>query len=337
VDPGKSQRKVNVKVFLREFVAGAPDRELREKFQLTGAELARLVGKLKRDGFMMPDDVATREENLKIRFGSRLGPPDPVADNSLPVDLDTGLVLHCPACGAAVTRGASHCQYCEAALDFNAKGKTIPCPHCYGSSPADAQFCVRCGKPIKGLVQEGKVFEDRLCPRCEAPMRGKQIGEFAVLGCPRCDGFFVPNETFEMMQEQSDRVIYSINGIPRAPLDANEMVRYVRCPVCRNMMNRTNFARVSGVIIDACRTHGIWFDADELGKIMDFIARGGLQKARQRDVEELKAEEARERIRHIAAGSTESDYSMSWGHRNEVAATLDVIDVISGLFRVLKH
>jgi Zn-finger nucleic acid-binding protein len=337
VDAEKTPRKVNVKAFLRDFTGGSSDPELRDKFQLSSSELARLVSKLKNEGLMVPGDVAAREENLRIRFGSRQGPPEPVTESGLPVDLDTGVVLHCPACGAAIRRGASHCEYCEASLDFNAKGKTIPCPHCFGNSPADSRFCVRCGKPVKGLVQEGKVMEDRVCPRCQVPMHAKEIGDFSVAGCSQCQGLFVPNETFEMMQEQSDRVIFSVNGIPREPLNADDRVRYVRCPVCRNLMNRTNFAHVSGVIIDTCRPHGIWFDADELEKIMDFIARGGLQKARQRDAEERKAEEEREKIRHIPTGPTESDYNLSWGHRNEVGTTLDMVDVISRLFGVLKH
>ena len=42
-------------------------------------------------------------------------------------------------------------------------------------------------------------------------------------------------------------------------------------------MNRVNFARCSGVIVDVCRGHGTWFDRDELSGIVQFIRGGGLE------------------------------------------------------------
>jgi Zn-finger nucleic acid-binding protein len=48
-------------------------------------------------------------------------------------------------------------------------------------------------------------------------------------------------------------------------------------------MNRSNFARSSGVIIDICKKHGVWFDRDELPKIIDFITGGGMQRAREKE------------------------------------------------------
>jgi len=40
---------------------------------------------------------------------------------------------------------------------------------------------------------------------------------------------------------------------------------------------RRNFGRLSGVIIDVCRNHGVWFDDDELSRILDWTRRGGLR------------------------------------------------------------
>jgi Zn-finger nucleic acid-binding protein len=53
-------------------------------------------------------------------------------------------------------------------------------------------------------------------------------------------------------------------------------------------MNRNNFARVSGVIIDICKQHGIWFDAEELPKIIEFVRKGGLSRAREKEKLQLK-------------------------------------------------
>ena len=41
-------------------------------------------------------------------------------------------------------------------------------------------------------------------------------------------------------------------------------------------MNRVNFARMSGVIVDACRGHGTYLDAGELHRIVKFIQSGGV-------------------------------------------------------------
>jgi Zn-finger nucleic acid-binding protein len=60
-------------------------------------------------------------------------------------------------------------------------------------------------------------------------------------------------------------------------------------------MNRVNFARCSSVIVDVCRAHGTWFDQDELRRMVEFIRNGGLEKARTKEQEELKAEQRRAR------------------------------------------
>ena len=60
-------------------------------------------------------------------------------------------------------------------------------------------------------------------------------------------------------------------------------------------MNRNNFARASGIIVDICKQHGVWFDADELPSIIGFIQKGGMELARQREKNELQVE--RDRLR----------------------------------------
>ena len=67
-------------------------------------------------------------------------------------------------------------------------------------------------------------------------------------------------------------------------------VRYFPCPQCGQLMNRMNFARCSGVIVDVCRGHGSWFDRDELRAIIEFIRAGGLQLSRQKEKFEIESE-----------------------------------------------
>ncbi len=40
-----------------------------------------------------------------------------------------------------------------------------------------------------------------------------------------------------------------------------------------------NYARKSGVVVDVCLPHGVWFDATELEQIIIFVQSGGLDRA----------------------------------------------------------
>jgi Zn-finger nucleic acid-binding protein len=75
-------------------------------------------------------------------------------------------------------------------------------------------------------------------------------------------------------------------------------VRYLECPTCAQLMHRKNFASCSGVIIDSCRGHGVWFDRHELEAILRFVADGGLDQAREKELrrQEAAAQHARARL-----------------------------------------
>ncbi len=83
-------------------------------------------------------------------------------------------------------------------------------------------------------------------------------------------------------------------------------------------MNRVNFARVSGVILDICKADGVWFDREELRRIVEFIRAGGLETSREREREEW---EAAKRKKPFASSSGVMD--MGFGSsRDDFHATL---------------
>jgi hypothetical protein len=92
-------------------------------------------------------------------------------------------------------------------------------------------------------------------------------------------------------------------------------VRYRNCLACGKMMHRVNFGRLSGTVIDVCKGHGALLDAGELHAIVTFIQGGGLGRARQRQLDDLKEEEQRLRLLQAhgpgAAGEAASE-RRSW-------------------------
>jgi Zn-finger nucleic acid-binding protein len=80
------------------------------------------------------------------------------------------------------------------------------------------------------------------------------------------------------------------NHAPGTPI---ARVHYRPCIRCGKMMNRVNFGRLSGTVIDVCRGHGTFLDAGELHAIVTFIRDGGLDRARQREKSDLEEERRR--------------------------------------------
>ncbi len=323
-----SKKRVNVGAFLEMYERGRSEQELREKFGLKHSQLEYLVSTLVQNGKITDELKQNRTENLRINYGTEDGPLDP--HRRAAVDLNTGLVVHCPSCGASVKRDSNTCEYCNSPLDFNGKGKTIPCPYCFTETPADGRYCISCATQIKDRVKDGLVIEERLCPRCDKPMKGRTVGDFSVIYCQPCQGYFIPHAVFEMIQERGERAFIPTDQIRNHPNEGlQQEIRYVRCPVCRKIMNRTNFGRISGVIIDTCRGHGLWFDQGEIEKIMNFIARGGIAKSKELEMQKLRDDEKLAKIRNIQLSRPANESYSTW---DVAPATLDIVDVMKWLF-----
>jgi Zn-finger nucleic acid-binding protein len=122
------------------------------------------------------------------------------------------------------------------------------------------------------------------------------IGDTAVRECEQCMGLWLNVAAFEKLcsdREQQSTVLGTASRAPTHAVGESTKVKYVPCPECLQLMNRINFARCSGVIVDICKGHGTWFDRDELSKIVEFIRGGGLEAARLREKEQIKEERRR--------------------------------------------
>ena len=155
---------------------------------------------------------------------------------------------------------------------------------------------------------------DAKCPGCRGAMKEVHVGE-------TCDGLWIAADAFEQLcssQEAQSAVLHQAPAEPR-PMDAR--VRYRPCLQCGTMMNRLNFAKVSGTVVDVCKNHGTFLDRGELQAVVRFIQGGGLERSRQRQIEDLKEQEQRlrdqeARLRNARASTGDAHaqlYTFSFG------------------------
>jgi len=189
-----------------------------------------------------------------------------------PVTLRTlmeAATLHCPDCGAPVSADAHACEYCHARL------ATTRCPACSGPAFVGMRHCPACGAALKG--EEPPDDSVALsCPACAGALRPIRLDAHRLRECEGCGGRWMDNRTFLALCRARDRpVVRSARPVPLAEPTRELPVAYLHCPVCHGLMNRVHFARVSGVVVDACREHGTWFGRGELERVMEFIDAGG--------------------------------------------------------------
>ena len=151
-------------------------------------------------------------------------------------------------------------------------------------------------------------------------MQRVAVGSTALLECDACDGVWVDADVFEALCADKEAQAAAIHRFDRGRTSTAERVRYRPCARCGKMMNRVNFGRLSGTIVDVCKGHGTFLDPGELHRIVVFIQSGGLERARTHQLEELKEQErklrdvearaARERRKADPHGSS-SDWT-SW-------------------------
>jgi Zn-finger nucleic acid-binding protein len=137
------------------------------------------------------------------------------------------------------------------------------------------------------------------------------VGSTTVRECERCFGLWVDVPSFEKIcadREQQAAVLGAASPAPRGQVSGGAKVRYAPCPECKQLMNRINFARCSGVIVDICKGHGSWFDRDELTRIVEFIRAGGLDAARAK--EKATIEEERKQLRQEQLAATRKRSSL---------------------------
>lgn len=131
------------------------------------------------------------------------------------------------------------------------------------------------------------------CPSCDLPLQSESVSGEVLERCAQCGGEYSTNETLRRLLDAHAAPSGTHAEPYERPSPLSEPVRYRKCPACGEMMLRKNFLETSGVIVDVCSAHGVWFDRGELTQIFAFAATGELARAEQDLVKRI---ESRKRI-----------------------------------------
>ena len=197
-----------------------------------------------------------------------------------------------------------------------------------------SKHCHRCG--AAAAVREPGGESVHKCPRCRIEIWPVKLGTTRVEECERCHGLWLDVQSFESICANREEQAAVLGGASPAPYNTAAdaaPVKYVPCPQCAQLMNRINFARCSGVIVDVCRGHGTWFDKEELTSIVEFIRNGGLEASRLKEKAHL--EEERRQLRNDQLAAARMTRSMGMGVVGDDEGYISGIAAARGLLKFL--
>lgn len=180
-------------------------------------------------------------------------------------------VYRCPECGGPNDEAQRHCEFCRSPI------ATLRCAHCFHLNVSDAEHCSGCGEILGLMPLELPSALD--CPECNVNLTAFDGAPGHLYDCPQCAGQFIEHHLLYNLIERRRRFA-DPRPLTRADPSGRE-VRYMPCPACREIMNRRNFGGQSGIIVDYCARHGVWFQPGEFPKVLSFVAAGGLAEGRR--------------------------------------------------------
>ena len=138
------------------------------------------------------------------------------------------------------------------------------------------------------------------CPACTGRLSAEYARGAKIQRCLGCNGLWLnPGDLQGMVDPPADDGKAALNVAQmrrtiQSMVPPAETQRYRKCPVCEAVMRRRNFGDRSGVILDECKSHGVYLDAGEFDAIEVFIRLGGL-KLQKRSAKERASELQRAR------------------------------------------
>lgn len=175
------------------------------------------------------------------------------------------------------------------------------CKSCSAPLEPDTNRCRYCGVRNDVDLQAKHDFSienprsERICPQCNIPLQTidlKVNDHLYIERCSECFGLFFDPGEIEILLDNAVSGAETVNlkHIQNINDDRyqSKKVKYIKCPVCRILMNRVNFGYRSGVVIDQCKKHGIWLNNGEITHLMEWKKAGGQLLAQQQQQEQPK-------------------------------------------------
>jgi Zn-finger nucleic acid-binding protein len=230
-------------------------------------------------------------------------------------------VVRCSSCGAPRESTEPSCRFCGAEFTLHDRDLDTICPGCMARVSGRARFCHFCGTPV--LAAQAAAGESGYrCPSCEGErlLASRRLGRanVALFECATCGGLWIEKEIFEVLADRarSGQLPEGFGGGIQAdppavaPAAPGQQLRYRPCVLCSALMNRRNYGRKSGVIVDVCARHGIWFDLHELDRLLRWIREGGETRA-----DKIQKEQERTELRQQALAKELQDWNDPEGKR----------------------
>jgi Zn-finger nucleic acid-binding protein len=250
-------------------------------------------------------------------------------------------IHRCASCGAHVSADAECCDYCASEIVRDTRKLSLICPECCGRNAEASRFCTGCGVAFspEHVQVEGLELP---CPVCGCLMPARAVGGVGINECPQCNGIWIPEDRLEALINRAidakrganPELFKSFQPRVKGGNPAAQKVAYRKCPRCEAFMQRRNFRRSSGVIIDCCREHGTWLDADELEQITGFILSGGRPKAaeylKQSETDAQKARASAAFARVMAENRAGPFSRQETGERGIVGSFLGLLENLLG-------
>lgn len=192
--------------------------------------------------------------------------------------------MNCSRCGRAVGAvfpGAKITCACGAEITVGREDGDGP----YRAAPASA----RVASSVDTKPRESRRLP---CPSC-----GDALAGAGILACGRCEGAFFTERALAHLLDEAVADVGAPHGEHvrvSSPPVLHAEVRYLSCPMCGERMNRTIFAKKSGIVVDVCPNHGTWFDAGEVERAVAFARKHDVGSAKPSDAP-LTDEDVRKR------------------------------------------
>lgn len=201
------------------------------------------------------------------------------------------IAIRCSTCGGNVDHAAARCLYCHGAVrPFDVSSY---CPRCCAYLAHEAKFCSHCGTGVRH-AQEIPEITERFCPRDGNSLQGIPLGAGHGEVCPTCEGLWIGKDCFaDIVQGLAGKELQIPAETSNRKAPFQSQVQYIKCPQCASQMNRRNFEKISGIIVDSCRHHGVWLDKHELFAVSCFVSGAGLQRAADRQKRDAGADPER--------------------------------------------